>query len=217
MSVWTVHEKDGNAPGQLTVFDCETWANIYAEMRENQNTLMIPIESQRPEISVIEHIMPETFKLKSGMTVFTTEIVNNISREFYMFSSKALMDRFIESLNGDYKFATTREYKIKFISSRYEALQYANVINGLLEWRVKLGTVSRFGKKNCIISNQDMEAIGFDPASETVEEFIARMRPIAEKMYDVAKKQLRKLNPDRRELNYISPIPREEDDDDESS
>jgi hypothetical protein len=205
MSFYTVHEKDGNEPGQLTVFSDKELATLYKKMRENHQKLMFPFKSQRPEITEMIHTMPVTFKLKSGMQVFTAEIYTNFERDHVMFSSEREMGQLIENYYGNYKFVKKRTYKIMYISSELEAIRYAETINELSAWRIKLGTVSRFGKKNCIISIQDMENIGFDPASETVDEFIAWMRPIASKMYDLAKKQLHKLNPDRLELNYFRP------------
>jgi len=203
-SICTVHEKDGIAPGQLTIFGKETWASAYAQMRYLHQSLLVPIESQRVIITKLEHhVFEEKIEFQSGMEVFTANIVGRCNRTFIMFFSEDAMKKHIEE-QKEYAQIFARKYKIMYISSKFEAIRYAKAINDLLDWRIKLGTVARFGKKNCIVSQQDLESIGFD-STETTEEFISWMQPIAKKMYDLAKKQLCKLNPDRAELNYIQP------------
>lgn len=214
-TIYTVHEKvDGS--GQLTIFCNKSAAAVYGNTRRFHQWTMNRMAYHQAQITYREHIAHEDIGPTSFLDgfVFTCTIAAQHGLQMHMFTTEAKMNAFVEQQAGNFQICSTRKYRLMYIQSKKEAAQYAKLVNDFEEWYLKLGTVSRFGKKNCVTTEKDLEEMGFDSAVQTTGQFINEMGPIAEKMFQIAKKQLAKMNPNRQELSYRSSF---DDDSDEEN
>jgi hypothetical protein len=210
MQVFVVREKIDNwTEGQLTVFKDEKLASLYVRLRDSYQTWASTFRFPMEKVEINQAMFQTAIDLNSTKTGTTIYLYNG-PEDDVIFLTESEMEAKIREVEERsqklYKESTsyrTRRYKLMYIQTKKDAIQYAKLINDLDQWWITLRLTHRYGKPNCLISDAAMKQIGYDSDSETIQEFINKMRPIADTMWNMTKKQLAKMNSERIELRFV--------------
>lgn len=191
--VYLIHETGAISGTRVTMFANNTGMCLYEQSRECHlfatNNPDFQIKMVRTGIYTVFEKLPTE---SQNIDVFICRMSDpHVSPRLYLFFSQARMNKFLENNKASY----TQHYNVAYIVSQTDAANYAKMINNLEEWYVKLGTLERCLKYH--ITETDLKSIGFhfDPKLETIEQFIEQMKPLAEIMFNLSKKQVAQLHP----------------------
>lgn len=219
MQVFVVREKIDNwTEGQLTVFKNEKLASLYTGLRDAyqiwSSVFRFPMEKSEITQSLFQTSIDfDSIKTGTIIYLYNGPFGEHIFQTESEMEAKAQEDTVqSQRLYNESPSYRMRKYKTMYIKTKKDAIQYAKLINELDEWWITLRLVHRYGKPNCLISDAAMKQIGYDSDSETIQEFINKMRPIADTMWNMTKKQLAKMNSERIELRFAGPDPTDSDD-----
>jgi hypothetical protein len=210
--VYLIHETGAISGTRVTMFANNTGMCLYEQSREchlfatnnanfylrsdkianfcrNDKNADFQIKMVRTGIYTVFEKLPTE---SQNIDVFICRMSDpHVSPRLYLFFSQARMNKVLENNKASY----TQHYNVAYIVSQTDAANYAKMINNLEEWYVKLGTLERCLKYH--ITETDLKSIGFhfDPKLETIEQFIEQMKPLAEIMFNLSKKQVAQLHP----------------------